>query len=219
MALMSRVLSPLLLLLLATSAQAGGELYCCQDGNGRRMCSDMLPDQCRGRPYKVLDSGGNVIKEVGPPLTAEERAMQAADNQRKKQLEEAAREQQRKDQALLDTYASPQDIDLSQRKAEADVNLAIAATQATIGTAMAKRKKLLDEAEFYRKKGLPPELDKNLRAVEHELKVEQELLDVKRHDFDLIRAKYDADRRRYQELTSGHRRPVPPPGSTTPGQR
>ncbi|MGE5472257.1 MAG: hypothetical protein ACM3X0_15780 [Bacteroidota bacterium] len=209
---MSR-LAPLLLLLIATAAQAGGEFYCCQDAaNGRRVCGDTLPEQCRGRPYRVLDSNGNVIKEVGRPLTAEEKVEQAAENLRQKQRDEAAREQQRKDQALLDTYATPQDIDLSQRKAENDVKLAIAATEAKIEVALGKRKKLRDEAEFYRKKALPPELDKNLRAIEHELKVEQELLDVKKHDFETIRAKYDADRLRYQELT-GKRRGPPPAGS------
>jgi len=207
-----------LLLLVASSSQAASEFYCCQDSSGRRVCSDMLPEQCRGRPYKVLDSGGNVMREVGPPLTAEERQIQAADNMRRKQLEEAAREQQRKDQALLDTYASLQDIDLSQRKAENDVNQAIAATQAKINEITTRRRKLLDEAEFYRKKGLPPELDKSLRTAEHELKVEHELLDVKKHDFELIRAKYDADRQRYLELTTSRRRP-PPPGGSAPGTR
>ncbi|MFZ2265978.1 MAG: DUF4124 domain-containing protein [Azonexus sp.] len=203
-----------LLLLIAASSQAASEFYCCQDNSGRRACSDTLPEQCRGRPYKVLDSGGNIMREVGPPLTAEERQQQAAENVRRKQQEEAAREQNRKDQALLDTYATLQDIDLSQRKAENDVNLAMAATQAKINVAMTKRKKLLDEAEFYRKKSLPPELDKSLRAVEHEIKVEQELLDVKKHDFELIRAKYDADRQRYLDLTT-RRRPLPPTGGAT----
>lgn len=211
---MSRILL-LSLLLVASSSQAASEFYCCQDSSGRRICSDTLPEQCRGRPYKVLDSGGNVMKEVGPPLTAEERQQQAADNVRKKQQDEAAREQFRKDQALLDTYATPQDIDLSQRKAENDVNSAIAASQAKINVATGKRRKLLEEAEFYRKKALPPELAKDLRAVEHEIKVEQELLDIKKHDFELIRAKYDADRQRYQELT-GRRRPT---GATDPRAR
>lgn len=206
----SRFLLVPLLLLLAIPARAGGEFYCCQDAsNGRRVCSDTLPDQCRGRPYRVLDSGGNVIKEVGPPLTPEEKAQQVLENQRKKQLEEAAREQQRKDQALLDTYATPQDIDLAQRKAENDLNLAIAATQAKIDNATKNRKKLADEAEFYKKKRLPPELEKNLRAVEHEIKVEQELLDVKKRDMETIRNKYEADRKRYQELT-GRRSPGAP---------
>jgi hypothetical protein len=86
---------------------------------GRRVCGDSLPEQCRGRAYRHLDSGGNVIKEVGPPLSAEQKAEQAAEARRKKQIEEAAREQRYKDQALLDTYAMPQDIDLAQSKAEA----------------------------------------------------------------------------------------------------
>jgi len=210
---MSRLLLLLPLLVAAASSQAASEFYCCQDSNGRRICSDMLPDQCRGRPYKVLDSGGNIMREVGPPPTAEERQAQVAENLRKKQQDEAAREQYRKDQALLDTYATPQDIDLSQRKAENDVNLAIAATQTKITEVMNKRRKLLEEAEFYRKKALPPELAKDLRTVEHEIKVEQELLDVKKHDFELIRTKYDADRQRYQELT--RRRPAPPSGGAT----
>jgi len=210
---MSKNLLLPLLLLVATSAQAANEFYCCLDSNGRRMCSDTLPEQCRGRPYRILDSAGNVTKEVGPPLTPEEKAQQALENQRKKQQEEAAREQQRKDQALLDTYATPQDIDLAQRKAENDVNLAIAASQAKIADAGKKRKKLADETEFYKKKRLPAELEKNLRAVDHEIKVEQELLDIKKHDLDTIRNKYEADRKRYQELT-GRRSSTVPAGAT-----
>jgi len=203
---MSRHLPFLLLLLVASSSQAASEFYCCQDSSGRRVCSDTLPEQCRGRPYRVLDSGGNIMREVGPPLNAEERAQLAAENIRKKQQDEAAREQQRKDQALLDTYATLQDIDLSQRKAENDLNLAIAATQAKINVATTKRRKLLDEAEFYRKKSLPPELDRDLRAIEHEIKLEQDLLDLKKRDFETIRTKYDGDRQRYLELTNPARR-------------
>lgn len=214
-----QLLLALLLLIAAPARAANSEFYCCQDANGRRICADTLPEQCRGKPYRVLDSAGNVIKEVGRPLTPEEKVQQAAENLRQKQLEEANREQLRKDQALLDTYATLQDIDLSQRKAEDDVKLAIGDTQAKIDAANKKKKKLLEEAEFYRKRALPPELDKNLRAVDHELKIEQELMDVKKHDFETIRNKYDADRKRFLELTTSRRRAVPPPGSTTPGQR
>lgn len=204
-----RLLAPLLLLL-AMPTQAGGEFYCCQDpSNGRRVCGDTLPEVCRGRAYRLLDNAGNVTKEVGPPPTAEEKALQAAESRRRKKQDEIDREQHRKDQALLDTYAVPQDIDLAQRKAEADVNFAIQASQAKIEAAHKKRKKFESEAEFYRKKTLPPELDKELRAIDHEIKVEQELLDVKRHDFETIKAKYNADRKRYNELT-GRAKPAAP---------
>lgn len=201
-------------LVLATSAQAAGEFYCCQDpGNGRRVCGDTLPRVCRGEAYRILDSGGNLIREMGPPLTAEQKTEQAIENKRRKQLEEASREQRRRDQALLDTYTTSEDIDLAQKKAEADVNVAILAAITRIDDARGKRKKYENEAEFYAKKALPPELSKELRALDHEIRLQQELLDIKKRDFELIKAKYDADRKRYFELT---RRPAAAPNSGAP---
>lgn len=211
---MRKLALPLLALLLANSAQAANEFYCCQDpASGRRVCSDTLPEQCRGRAYRILDSGGNIIKDVGAPLSPEQKAEQALENKRRKQLEEAGREQRRRDQALLDTYATPEDIDLAQKKAEADVNTAILAAIGRIDAAQVKRKKLADEAEFYKKKTLPPELDRNLRAIDHEIRLQQELLDLKKKEFDTIKAKYDADRKRYFELT---RRPPTAPAVSSP---
>ena len=199
---MRKLLPPLLLLLLLPTIGAAGEFFCCQDpGSGRRVCGDSLPAQCRGQAYRILDSTGNVVKEVGPPLTAEQKAEQAAEKRRNKEREEAAREQRRKDQALLDTYAVPQDIDAAQRKAESDVNLAIQGAQTSIEAARTKRRKFEAEAEFYKKKAMPPRLEKDLRAIDHEIKVQQELVDVKQRELEVIRAKYEADRKRYFELT------------------
>lgn len=213
---MSKLLSASLLLLLAGPLWAAGESYCCQDpATSRRVCADTLPDQCRGRAYKVFDAAGNVQKEVGQPLSAEQKAEQIAEKRQQAKLEEASREQRRKDQALLDTYATPQDIDISQRNAEADVNQAIAAAQAQIDIARKKRKKAEGEAEFYRKKSLPPELDKELRTLDNEIKVQQDLLNVKKQDFITIRTKYDADRKRYLELT-GKSSPTAPGNGAAP---
>jgi hypothetical protein len=192
----------LILLLTALSVQAAtpasGRFYCCDGG---RICGDALPEQCRGKAYRILDSSGNLLKEVGPPLTAEQKAQAAAEALRKKELEEQAKEQRHKDQALLDTYATPQDIDLAQNKAEADVNLAIKGAEERIAAARKQRKKFEDEAEFYKKKSLPPEVAKGLRDADHEIKTQQELLDVKKGDAATIKAKYDADRKRYYQLT------------------
>ncbi|MBV2194206.1 MAG: hypothetical protein KUL81_12810 [Azonexus sp.] len=208
---MRKTVLPLLVLLAVGSAQAASEFYCCQDpANGRRVCGDTLPEQCRGRAYRILDSGGNIVKEVGAPLTPEQKAELVLENKRRKQLEDAGREQRRRDQALLDTYTTAEDIDLAQKKAEADVNLAIQATNERIATAQKKRKKFADEAEFYKKKALPPELEKDLRAIDHEIRLQQELIALKQKEFDTIKAKYDADRKRYFELT--RKSPTTPPG-------
>jgi hypothetical protein len=206
----------LIVLLAAFSTQAAapvtpGKMYCCEGG---RICGDSLPEQCRGKAYRILDSSGNVLKEVGPPLTAEQKAQAAAEAQRKKELEEQAKEQRRKDQALLDTYATPQDIDLAQSKAEADVNLAIKGAEDRIAAARKQRMKFEEEAEFYKKKALPPEVAKGIRDADHEIKTQQELLDVKKGDAATIKAKYDADRKRYGELTGRNTTTPAKPGAT-----
>jgi hypothetical protein len=201
-----------IVLLAAFSTQAAapagsGRFYCCDGG---RVCGDAMPEQCRGKAYRILDSSGNLLKEVGPPLTAQQKAEAAAEALRKKELEDLAKEQRRKDQALLDTYATPQDIDLAQGKAEADVNLAIRGAEDRIAAARKQRKKFEDEAEFYKKKTLPPDVAKGLRDADHEIKTQQELLDVKKGDAATIKAKYDADRKRYAELTGRTTAPTKP---------
>lgn len=192
------ITSAIWLALTATAAQAAGEIYCCPDpASGRRVCADSLPDQCRGRAYRILDSNGNVIKDVGPPLTPEQKAEQAAEAKRQKKIEEATREQRRKDQALLDTYATRQDIDLTQEKAEGDIKLAIQDANAAIIEISRKRKKFDNEAEFYKKKTLPAELAKELRALDHETKLQLELIEVKKKELAIVRAKYEGDRQRF----------------------
>ncbi len=191
-----------LLGLLAALPASAGEFYCCPDpATGRRICEDTVPPQCRGRGYKVLDSAGNLLRDVPPPLTPEQKAQQAQEAKLRKQQEEAAREQRRKDQALLDTYATPADIDQAQQKAENDLNTAISSAKAQMDTIRRQLQKLEKEAEFYKKKTMPTELAKDLEAQRHEMSLLQELVNLKQKDFDTVRTKYDADRKRYFELT------------------
>ena len=71
----SRLLSLVVLALAASPLFAAGEFYCCPDAaSGRSICGDTLPEQCRGRAYRVIGNSGNVIKEVGPPLSAEQKS-------------------------------------------------------------------------------------------------------------------------------------------------
>lgn len=200
---MSRAVVALLLSLLTAPVwAAAGELFCCTEpASGRRICADMLPQQCRGLAYRVFDRAGNPIRDVAAPLTPEQKAAAAAEAQRKKEEEEKRLEQRRIDQALLTTYATAEDIDMAQRKAEGDVQLTIQTATAKITDLQKSQRKLAEEAEFYKRKAMPPELDTKLRTVGHEIRLQQELIQVKRKELEAIRSKYDSDRQRYFQLT------------------
>jgi len=191
------------LVLTALSAEAAGNFYCCPDpASGRRTCGDTLPEVCRGKAYKIIDGAGNVLKEVGPPLSPEQKAEAAAQARRKQEQDDLAREQRRKDQALLDTYSSVKDIDAAQQQAEADLQHSIAAANAQIDVIREQRKKFENEAEFYKKKTVPAEVTKGLREADYGIKLLEETREVKRRDFQTVKTKYDNDRRRYLEIIS-----------------
>lgn len=187
-------------LLTAMPAAAAATIYCCNDERGKQVCGDILPPACVGRAYREISAGGMTMRQVEAPLTAEQRAARAAEERRKREEAEAAREQHRLDQALLQTYGTEADIDLMRQRAEADVLASIKAAMTKIDEAKQRRKKFEDEAEFYKKRTLPPEVQKGLKDADFEVEAQENLIAAKQKEMDTIKAKYDEDKRRYLDL-------------------
>lgn len=202
----ARRLSLFLAAALGLAAQAGMaaggnvSFYCCIDASGKQTCGDILPHTCYGRAYRELGADGRTLRQVDAPLTAEQRAQRAADEKRRQAEEEALKEQQRKDQALLNTYGSEADIEALRQRAEADVHKSIKSAEERIAQIRQQRKKFEDEAEFYKKKTLPAEVQKGLKNTDFEIKAQESIIQAKKKELELIKAKYDDDLRRFQEL-------------------
>ncbi|GAB1369093.1 hypothetical protein MASR1M42_16440 [Azonexus hydrophilus] len=179
-------------------------MYCCQDSaSGRSVCGDTLPAQCRGRAYRVLDRAGNLVREVAAPLTPEQKAAAAAAAAEQKRIEDAQREQWRKDQALLTTYPTLADIDYLQKKAEGEARRALQEARDEMVELQHKQRKLANEAEFYKRRSMPVDLANQLRANGHEIQLQQELIALRNKELVATSNKYEADRKRYLELTGG----------------
>ena len=198
----------LLLLGCCGSAAAAGNLYCCIDAGGKQVCGDLLPQACYGRAYREVGADGRTARTVEAPLSAEQRAQRAADEAQRKVDEAILREQQRQDQALLNTYGSEKDIEMMRARSLDEVKKSILAAEAKIAENHARRKKFENEAEFYKKKQPPAEVQKGLRDADAEIKAQQLLIEAKKHELDAIGAKYDDERRRYLDLS---RRAAAPP--------
>lgn len=141
------------------------------------------------------------MRNVEAPLTAEQRAERAAEDERRKVEEAAQQEQRRKDLALLNTYGSVGDIDAMRERALGDVEKSIAAVETRIDELKAQRVKFQNEAEFYKKKQLPPEVQKGLSDADSEIRAQQSIIESKKKEMEAIRAKYDEDKRRYLDLS------------------
>ncbi len=206
-----------LLALPACAAAQGRSTFCCTDDRAMQVCSDILPPVCYGRAYREISPRGVVVRKVEAPMTAEERAMRDAEVARAKEEERRRIDQERSNRALLATYTSEKDIEFLRDRKIADMEKAIQLSQEKYDEAVRRQAKLSEEAEFFKKKELPPELKSSLRDNESEMRVHQNAIDAKKKEIVEVRARYDEEKLRWIKLHSP--RPVPPPengGSARP---
>lgn len=189
------------LLLGLAGPAAAANVYCCIDPAGKQVCADLLPPACYGRAYREVGQSGRTVRVVEAPLSSEQRAERAAEEARQKELEALQSEKRRQDQALLNTYGSEKDIEMMSSRAQDDVHKSIRAAQAKIVESQARRQHFVDEAEFYKKKPLPAEVQKGLRDADAEIKSQEQIIEAKKKELEAIAARYDEQKRRYQELS------------------
>ncbi len=184
----------------AGPAASGNKFYCCTDSSGKQVCGDILPQACYGRAYRELGADGRTVREVDAPLTAEQRAQKAAEEEKRKEEEARQKEQQRKDQALTDTYANVEDIESMRRRSLEEINKSIKNAETRIAEIRTLRKKYENEAEFYKKKKMPAEIQKGLSDTEFEIKGQEAIIESRKKEIETVQAKYDDDRKRFIDL-------------------
>ncbi|BBO22223.1 conserved hypothetical protein [Candidatus Desulfobacillus denitrificans] len=188
-------------LLPAAVAAQGRTTYCCTDDSGRQVCSDVLPQECYGKAYREISPQGRTLRRIDAPLNAEQRAAREAKDRKAREEELKRLEQERRNRALLATYASEQDIDYVRDRTIGDVRKSIQASQEKLVELADKQKKLDAEAEFYKKRPMPPALGAQIRDNQTEMKALQTAIDGRKNDIESLKAKYEEEKLRYRELT------------------
>ena len=184
----------------AAESAGGARFFCCNDAAGKYVCGDTVPVACYGRAYRELGADGRTMREIEAPLTAEQRARKAAEEDARRREAQQQKEQQRKDQALMETYVNAEEIETMRKRALDDVHQSIRNTEARIAEIKQRRKKFEDEAEFYKKKMLPADVQKGLEDANLEIKSQESVIEAKKKEIGVIQAKYDDDLKRYLDL-------------------
>ncbi len=193
--------STILVLLLGTAftLPAAAKITCC-DIDGKRTCGDPAPQQCLDKAKTVFDKGG-VAREIERPLTKEELAAREAEKVRAAEEKKKAEEMARRDRALTDSYTTEHDIDKARDRAIVEIEKNAEQAKNRLEAAEKKKLKLDQEKEFYTKKPMPANLQSQIRDNEAELAAQQKALQQKDTDIAAAKARFEADKKRYRELT------------------
>jgi len=192
-------------LLALAPAAAQERMYKCIDAKGRVYYTQVPPPECLGRDTQELNKSGTLIRRnpaVIPLSPAQEQAREA-ERKKKNEDEERSKEDRRKNLALLNTYSSERDIEDARTRALKEAQVAIEDAEKSIAGAQKRHQELEAEKEFYVKKPMPFKLKQEITNNEMQIRNQTVLLDAKKKEINTINAKYDEDKRRYVELTSG----------------
>ena len=184
------------------SLSAAAKMYKWVDDNGTTHYGETIPPEYANKDRAELNKAGRVVdkKEV---LTPEERRAKELEDIKKREDEEAAVEQKRRDKALLNTYSSVKEIDLARTRNLQQVEARLNSISSQIKMAGDNLTGLQKEADGYTSasKQIPASLQEDLQESQARLNKLKQDLEKSRAEKATVEARYDAEKARYKELT------------------
>ena len=163
---------------------AEAQTYRCVGKDGKKYYGQSIPPQCVGVTVEQVSGSGTVLKRIEPQATADDRAKKDAEEADRRKQAAASKDQVRRDQALLATYASEKDVEDMRRRALEDNQRIVKDLEGKI--ASLKQRKSAAKGD---------------KTVDSELGMQENMLAERNKEGAAINAKYDDDKRRYLELT------------------
>ena len=176
--------------------------YRCTGKDGKKYYGQTIPQACLGQPMELINKQGLVVKRVDPEGDEKARLAKEAEAEKKRELEAAQKDAQRRNRALLATYTSEKDIEESRKRALSEHQKQVQEVEHRIEEIKKRQARFGKDLEVYKEagKGEPPSrLREEITNAEIDLKAQQGLLDATKKEAAGINARYDEDRRRYRE--------------------
>jgi uncharacterized protein YoxC len=162
-------------LMSVAGTSASAQLYKWTDANGKVHYSDSVPPEANDAARKEIRPDGTVRKNIDRAPTAEERRMAAEKAEYEKKARAVTDERERKDKALLATYANLGDFDRVRDRALAAMDSEVEAFTKQAASATARRAELQKDIDAAGKKGPSVKLANEVADVEKQLNEAQTL--------------------------------------------
>ena len=183
--------------------------YRCTGKDNKKYYGQTIPVPCIGQPLGLINKQGMVVKRIDPEGEEKARVAKEAEAQKKREMEIAQKDAQRRHRALLATYTSEKDIEESRTRALREHQKQVEEVEGRIDAIRKRQARHEKDLELYKDGGkgaAPARLTEEVTNAEIDLKAQETLLAAKKKEAESINARYDEDRRRYQEAIGAKRR-------------
>jgi len=205
--------------LLGAGSSALASTFVCTTKSGRTITADQPPYECYDVQIRELNPDGSTKRIIEPPPSPEQRRQQELQAQREQERLEIEKKGRQRDKSLIETYVSEDQIISERDHAVANLQLIIDQAGQRLEEYRQERIKLDNEAEFYVRRKLPPQLKRAIEVNEDLQRKEQKIIEDQTVERQRITKNYDDKRQRYHELMERaglvHTSAAPPPAQIT----
>jgi len=199
---------------LAAPLVVHAQSYRCTGKDGKRYYGATIPPQCIGQTVEQLSPQGVVIRRIEGQMSPEERAKRDAEAKAAAERDAEAKEQARRNRALLAAYQSEKDIEDARQRALEDNAKGVKEIELRMAQIKKRQEGYQKEMEFYaapkpdpKSKAKPAAAAKppaklldDIAVADREYKMQEDQLAQKKKEVEAINARYDDDKKRFQEL-------------------
>lgn len=190
-----------LALVLAQPGLAQG-IYTCTDGQGHKITADRPIPACADRPQRELNPSGTLRRQIGPTLTAEERARQEEHERAAADERTRIAEIRRRDRALVVRYPTAQAHDKERATAIAQIDELIATAHKRITELAQQRVRADTEMEFYSANPAraPETLKRQISDIDGNTAAQQRFIAEQEAEKKRVHARFDEEQARLRAL-------------------
>jgi len=192
--------------ILAATDTFAERMYKWVDEDGQVHYSNRLPPEASKQERKVINEQGRTLKVYRAPKTEAEKAEEARLAELEARKQKILEQRRIHDRSLLATYSSKEDMLLARDGKLSSIESLIQLTNSRITSMQERLLVLSDEAAEYERSGkqLPASLQQQITNLREQITKNKAFAADKHQEMEELRAQFDADIKRFNELTSEH---------------
>lgn len=177
-----------------------GSVYTCKDDQGRTITADRPIAECATKPLRELRFDGTTKREIPPPLTREQIARRQQEEEQRRLADYSRKQQEARDKALLLAYPTVTAAETARQRAFDEIDEDIAIAQRRMVTLHRELLGAQQEAEFYKNRKLPGELQRKIQQTANSILSEDAFVNSRTEERRKIDQRFAEDIRRLREI-------------------
>ena len=189
-------------------------IYVCTDDAGHAITRDRYIAECQHKEQRILNRDGSLRRVLPPSLTPDERAQAEVPQREQREREDAQKDVVKYDQLLKRRFPNDAAHQRARDGALGASHAAIQSAEARLQELAGERKKLADEAEFYRGRVVPQRLKQQIDGNEAQADAQRNAIKNLQSEQERINKRFDVELERLRKLWKGAE-----PGSLGPAPK